>query len=397
MSEKRVMAPIQRVCYFGTYRAEYSRNRIMIEGLRRAGVEVIECHEQLWKGIPDRVEAASGGWLRPAFWWRVIEAYLRLLKQHRRIQDYDVMIVGYPGQLDVFLARILTHRRRKPLVWDVFMSIYLIAIERGLEQRSRISVNLLKRLERRALNLPDLLIQDTQDYVDWFQKTYGIPPERFRLIPTGADDRVYQPQPTEKKDEIFRVLYYGTFIPNHGVDQMIAAASLLTDEPTIRFTFIGDGPEREATQARAGQLGLKNVEFMPWMEQAELAKQAAQADILLGAFGTTPQSMMTVQNKIFEGLAMGKAVVTGDSPALRAAMRHGEHVFLCERGNPNALAQAILTLRDSPELLAQLSRYGYQLYNEKYNLDHIGDCTYEHLITLVGISDENRIPANTES
>jgi hypothetical protein len=23
-----------RVCYFGTYRAEYSRNRIMIEGLR---------------------------------------------------------------------------------------------------------------------------------------------------------------------------------------------------------------------------------------------------------------------------------------------------------------------------------------------------------------------------
>jgi glycosyltransferase involved in cell wall biosynthesis len=391
------MAPLKRVCYFGTYRAEYSRNRIMIEGLRRAGVEVIECHEQLWKGIPDRVEAASGGWLRPAFWWRVIKAYLRLLKQHQRIQDYDVMVVGYPGQLDVFLARILTRRRRKPLVWDVFMSIYLIASERGLEQRSRISVNLLKSLERRALNLPDLLIQDTHDYVDWFQKTYGIPPERFRLVPTGADDRIYQPQPYEKKDDIFRVLYYGTFIPNHGVDQMLAAAALLADDPTIRFTFIGDGPEREAAQVRARQLDLNNVEFIPWMEQAELAKAAARADIILGAFGTTPQSIMTVQNKIFEGLAMGKAVVTGDSPALRAAMRHGEQVFLCERKNPNALAQAILTLRESPEMLAQLSRYGYQLYNEKYNLDHIGECTYEHLITLVGISDENRIPANTES
>ena len=36
-----------RVCYFGTYRAEYSRNQIMIEGLRRNGVEVIECHETL--------------------------------------------------------------------------------------------------------------------------------------------------------------------------------------------------------------------------------------------------------------------------------------------------------------------------------------------------------------
>jgi glycosyltransferase involved in cell wall biosynthesis len=397
MSEFQVTAPLQRVCYFGTYRAEYSRNKIMIEGLRRAGVEVIECHEQLWKGIPDRVEAASGGWLRPAFWWRVVKAYLRLLKRHKQVQDYDVMIVGYPGQLDVFLARLLTRRRRKPLVWDVFMSIYLIAVERGLERRSRFSVYLLKSLERRALNLPDLLIQDTQDYVAWFQKTYGIPPERFRLVPTGADDRILQPHSYQREDDLFRVLYYGTFIPNHGVDQMIAAAALLADEPTIRFAFIGDGPERETAQARARQLDLNNVEFIPWMKQAELARQAARADILLGAFGTTPQSMMTVQNKIFEGLAMGKAVVTGDSPALRAAMRHGEHVFLCERGNPHALAQAVLQLRGSPELRAQLSRYGYQLYNEKYNLNKIGHCMYKHLIRLVGSSDENRIPADTES
>ncbi|MFO7624069.1 MAG: glycosyltransferase, partial [Anaerolineales bacterium] len=350
MIDTETRAPLQRVCYFGTYRSEYSRNRIMIEGLRQAGVQVIECHEQLWKGIPDRVEAASGGWLRPTFWWRVIRAYWRLLKRHRQIQDYDVMVVGYPGQLDVFLARILTRRRRKPLVWDVFMSIYLIAVERGLEQRSRISVNLLKSVERRALNKPDLLIQDTQAYVGWFEKTYGISPDRFRLVPTGADDRIYRPQWVKREDNIFRVVYYGTFIPNHGIDQMITAASLLADDPSICFTFIGDGPEREAAQARSQQLGLKNIEFLPWMEQTELASQAARADVILGAFGTTPQSLMTVQNKIFEGLAMGKAVITGDSPAVRAAMRHGEHVFLCERENPLVLTQAIQALRDFPEM-----------------------------------------------
>ena len=42
MVEKRI-----KVCYFGTYRAAYSRNKIMIEGLRRNGVEVLECHETL--------------------------------------------------------------------------------------------------------------------------------------------------------------------------------------------------------------------------------------------------------------------------------------------------------------------------------------------------------------
>lgn len=65
------MAPPLRVCYFGTYRSNYSRNRIMIEGLRRNGVIVEECHETLWLGIEDRVQIASGGWRNPAFFSEV--------------------------------------------------------------------------------------------------------------------------------------------------------------------------------------------------------------------------------------------------------------------------------------------------------------------------------------
>ena len=70
-----------RVCYFGAYRAEYSRNQIMMEGLRQSGAQVSECHVELWTGIEDRVQAASGGWIHPRFFVRVIRAYLELLRQ----------------------------------------------------------------------------------------------------------------------------------------------------------------------------------------------------------------------------------------------------------------------------------------------------------------------------
>jgi glycosyltransferase involved in cell wall biosynthesis len=310
----------------------------------------------------------------------VLRAYLRLVKRHRQIGDYDVMVAGYPGQMDVFLARYLSRRRGKPLVWDIFMSIYLIALERGLDQRSRFTVNLIRRIEQRALTLPDLLIQDTEDYVDWLHTTYGVPKERFRLVPTGADDRVYQPSPPgENEDNNLRVIYYGTFIPNHGVGTMLEAAHLLSGERDICFEFIGDGPEREKVQARAGQLHLGNVDFIPWLEQSELVKRVAQADILLGAFGNTPQSRMTVHNKIYEGLAMGKAVISGDSPAMRAAIAHGEHIYLCERENPAALAEAILVLRNDPQLRAQLGQNGYRLFKEKYSLAQIGRLAGSHL------------------
>ena len=126
-----------RICYFGTYRTNYSRNQMMVAGLRLNGVEVIECHEKLWYGIEDRIETTSGGWKKPSFWWRIFKTYALLLKRYYKIENYDILVVGYPGQFDVFLARILSWLRRKPLVWDIFMSIHLIALERNLGTKNK--------------------------------------------------------------------------------------------------------------------------------------------------------------------------------------------------------------------------------------------------------------------
>ena len=224
------------VCYFGTYRTEYSRNKLMIAALRTQGVNVLECHVPLWHGIEDRVAITAGGWKNPKFWWRAFRVYLQLILLYFRMQSFDILMVGYPGQFDVYLAKALSWLHRKPLVWDVFMSIYLITLERSLDSKSRITVNALYHIEKVALRLPDLLIQDTDTYVNWFHETYGIPKERFRLVPTGADDRIFSPSHSihqPKNDSHFVVLYYGTFIPNHGVRYIIEAARLLSSHPEI--------------------------------------------------------------------------------------------------------------------------------------------------------------------
>lgn len=195
-----------RICYFGTYRANYNRNQIMIAGLRLNGVEVIECHETLWQGVEDRIETTSGGWKKPSFWWRVLMVYVRLIWRYFQTPDHDLVVIGYPGQFDVYLARLLTKLRRKPLVWDVFMSIYLIALERGLDQQSSFTVNWIRRLERWALRLPDLLIQDTAEYVQWLNEIHDTDRNHFRLVPTGADDRISTlPTGRRKQMAIFKL------------------------------------------------------------------------------------------------------------------------------------------------------------------------------------------------
>jgi len=368
-----------RVCYFGTYRAEYSRNKSMITALRSQGVEVIECHETLWHGIEDRVQTASGGWRSPAFWWRVVRAYLNLLRCYRQCGEYDVLMVGYPGQFDVFLARILSLLRHKPLVWDVFMSIYLVALERELDSRSRFTINLLRRIERIALRLPDLLIQDTAEYVTWLHETHGISKERFRLVPTGADDSIFQPPHTVPKKSDFTILYYGTFIPNHGVRYIIEAARILSEHSEIHFELIGQGPEQRLARQLTREYKLKNVTFTDWLGKFELVARIASADICLGAFGTTPQSLMTVQNKIYEGLAMAKPVLTGDGPAICATFEHKKHIYLVPREDGAAIANGVLTLQANPDLQKRLSDEGYRLFKERYNLKALGSLAAAHL------------------
>lgn len=366
--------PPLKVCYFGTYRDEYSRNQIMIAALRAAEVEVIECHVSLWHSIEDRVQAASGNWRSVAFLRRVVTTYLRLLDAYRKLKgNYDVMVLGYPGQIDAFLARLLTWWQRKPLVLDMFMSIYLIASERRLDQTSPLTVRGLRTLEGLACRLPDLLICDTPAYRQWYCRTYGLSPARFHLVPTGADDRVFQPLPLPAAPQAgFRVLYYGTYIPNHSVETIIEAAYRLRHHPEITFELVGDGPTRAAAEALAQRYQLRNVTFIDRVPKTELPAKMAAADVILGAFGTTPQSLMTIQNKIYESLAMGKPIITGISATAAASLTHGRHVYFVDREHPASLAMGILTLKTMPELRRRLASNGQHLFREHYTISRLG-------------------------
>ena len=119
------------------------------------------------------------------------------------------------------------------------------------------------------------------------------------------------------------------------------------------------------------------------MAQGELVQCIARSDICLGAFGNTPQSLMTVQNKIYEGLAMAKPVITGDSPAIRGSFIHGKHLYCCSRENPRDLAEAIRTLQKDSVLRQTLADNGYDLYREHFTIEKLGQLFEEHLCKLL--------------
>jgi glycosyltransferase involved in cell wall biosynthesis len=357
----------------------------MIAALNTAGVEVKECHLNLWHDIQDRVNVVQGGWKKPKFWWRVLKTYTRLIWRFRKVGDFDILMVGYPGQFDVFIAKLLALCKGKPLVWDVFMSIYLIAMERGLDKKNKFIVNLIHNVESKALRLPDMLIQDTKEYVSWFENEYNLSGKQFRLVPTGADDRIFNPQnviTNKKVDATFLVLYYGSFIPNHGIMKIAEAINQLKNEREIFFRFIGEGPEKNSFLYFIKENKIENVQLFEWMSQEDLLHQISEADVCLGAFGDTPQSLMTVQNKIYECLAMGKPIITGDSPAVRSVFPK-DTVILCNRDDPQSLANAILSINEDPLKQQILSKNATKFFQKSYGLVKISEKIHEHLFELI--------------
>src|SRR3989344_6457800 len=89
-----------RICYFGIYNPEESRNKIYIKGFKEHGVEIIECRD------------VTRGPLK----------YLYLFWKHWKIRNkYDFLIVGYPGHVVVPFAKLIS---KKPVILDALCSLY---------------------------------------------------------------------------------------------------------------------------------------------------------------------------------------------------------------------------------------------------------------------------------
>lgn len=372
-----------RVCYFGTYEREYPRNALVIAGLRQAGVTVWECHEPVWERQHDK-SGAYRGLAALAMLLRLLQAYLRLIVRYWRTPVHDVVIVGYIGQFDLLLAWILTRLRKVSLVFNPLVSLYdTFCDDRGLVKAGSLTGRAFWLLDYLACRLADLVVLDTAQQVDYFASTFRLP-AKFRVLPVGADDHLFQAQPLRQRqaDEPCEVLFVGKLIPLHGCETILQAAALLRDQP-VHFTIVGSGQQHALVQRLVAELGLTHVTLIDWIEYHLLPDCYAQADLCLGIFGASSKAARVIPNKVFQALAMGRPVLTADSPALRSELRPGEEVWVCRPADAADLARQIITLAGDAPLRQRLAEMGSQAFQQRYSVYAIGAGMRDYLLTYV--------------
>jgi len=135
-----------------------------------------------------------------------------------------------------------------------------------------------------------------------------------------------------------------------GFDLLLAAMpKILKDNPQARLTIYGEGPERKALEAQRDRLDLTDVVSLPGPSPAP-GEWMDGADILV-----FPSRYEGFPNVLAEASVTGLPIVSFDCPyGPRELIRPEENGLLVPLEDVDALAQAVLRLSNSPELLQRM-------------------------------------------
>lgn len=227
-------------------------------------------------------------------------------------------------------------------------------------------------------------------YMKWFHKSFKklfVPSNEtvtqlkrhgfanLELWPGGVDCQLFHPfyekQAIREQWGISKkhlLTYVGRLAPEKDVNTLLAIANALPAEMNeqVQWFVIGDGPLREELEKEAPA----NMTFTGYLTGEQLAEIYSASDLFV-----FPSPTETFGNVVIEALASGTPAITANSGGVKNIIKSGVTGYLCETGNENAFASAIMKLLENGSLRSQ---FGIEARN--YALTQSWDRIFDHLL-----------------
>ncbi len=342
----------------------------LIHALREQGHEVHVVAPAASTAMGDEV-----GWVSKLR-ARLPKAVYELLELSYSLVAYRKLraAMGYSGFVpDVLYERynlfllagvLLRRRRRLPLLLEVNAPL---AQERG--EFGGLGLPWLARwAEGVAWRSADFVLPVTHVLAEHV-RARGVPAERIVVLPNGINEAHFAeaPDATSARHALgwpdALVLGFTGFVREwHGVDRVVRWLASDQAPKHARLLMVGDGPARAGIEALARKLSVADrVRFTGFVPRAQVPALVAAFDIALQPAVVPYASPL----KLFEYLALSKAVVAPRRPNIEEVLVHERNALLFDESEAGAFESALSRLCGDPALRIQIGDGAAQSIHEQ--------------------------------
>ena len=220
------------------------------------------------------------------------------------------------------------------------------------------------------------------------QGLFGLPFDKISVIPNGINlnnftgiERDYDFRRKFAMDNEKIILYVGRLVYEKGVQHLISAMPKILDHyHDSKLVIAGKGGMLDELKAQVDSMGLSNkVYFTGYLNQKEVQKMYKCADVAVFPSTYEPFGIVAL-----EAMLAGIPTVVSDIGGLNEIVEHGVNGMKSYAGNPNSIADSVLSLLFDQQLAMNVTKNAKNKVKNEFNWQKIAQDT--HYIYELAIS-----------
>jgi len=204
----------------------------------------------------------------------------------------------------------------------------------------------------------------------------GVAPQRVFVVPNAVDTSVFHPPSPSEVDaqaaasagvqDVRRRLrfptlgYVGSIRRLEGVEELVrGAAEVVRRGYEVSLLVVGRGPGLDGLRRLAQEEGIGDrTVFTGSVPHEQVSLYYSLLDVFVISRPALRVTKLVTPLKPLEAMAMGKALITSDLPALREIVKDGETGLLYRPGDVGDLAEKCIRLLDDRAFQLRLAEAG---------------------------------------
>jgi glycosyltransferase involved in cell wall biosynthesis len=294
-----------------------------------------------------------------------------------KIGEVDVIMCESPPLFLGYSALYLKRKKNAKLIFNV-SDLWPESAEKLGVVTNKWMLKLAYRLEKKLYHKSILVTGQTQGICKNINERF--PSVKTFWLPNGVDVSYYNPETVNGNwrkengflDSDILFLYAGIIGLAQGLEIILNVANRVKINPSIKFIFLGSGPEKDKLRSMAKEMQLSHVYFFDAVSKLQMPQIVQASDVSIIPLRKLDLFLGAIPSKIFENLAMEKPVILAvDGEARELFVNQGQCALYSEPENADELASNVLLLANNMDLRLQLGKRGRKYVEEFFNRNTI--------------------------